>query len=56
MTDDLRIINQMAFQIHYLSKMNLGNSLRSNYLIDDARNLMELINKEYDLKWDRMEY
>jgi hypothetical protein len=49
-TDDQLIINRLAFQIHYLSKMNLGNSLRSTYLIADAKNLMDLIKNEYSLK------
>ena len=48
-TDDFRIINEIAFQIHFLSKMTKGNSLRANSLRSDAIGLLELIQKEYKL-------
>lgn len=48
-TDDLRIINEIAFQIHFLSKMTKGNSLRAESLRSDAIGLLELIQKEYKL-------
>jgi hypothetical protein len=48
-TDDFRIINELAFQIHYLSKMTKGNSLRAESLRSDAGRLLELIHSEYKL-------
>ncbi len=48
-TDDLTIINEIAFQIHYLSKMTKGNSLRAASLKSDAARLLELIHSEYKL-------
>jgi hypothetical protein len=48
-TDDFRIINEIAFQIHFLSKMTKGNSLRAESLRSDAVGLLELIQKEYKL-------
>lgn len=46
-TDDFRVINEIAFQIHYLSKMTKGNSLRAESLKSDAARLLELIHSEY---------
>jgi hypothetical protein len=48
-TDDFGVINEIAFQIHYLSKMTKGNSLRAEYLKSDAAHLLELIHSEYKL-------
>ena len=48
-TDDFAIINEIAFQIHYLSKMTKGNSLRGESLKSDAGRLLELIQAEYNL-------
>ncbi|WP_296704090.1 hypothetical protein [Algoriphagus sp.] len=48
-TDDKQVINQMAFQVHYLSKMTLGNSLRSQALKSNASSLLKLIQTEYGL-------
>jgi hypothetical protein len=48
-TDDFATINEIAFQIHYLSKMTKGNSLRAEFLRDDAIQLLELIHAEYKL-------
>jgi len=48
-TDDFRIINELAFQVHYLSKMTKGNSLRAESLRSDAGRLLELIHSEYKL-------
>ncbi|WP_425637907.1 hypothetical protein ACPUEN_00620 [Algoriphagus yeomjeoni] len=48
-TDDFGIINEIAFQIHYLSKMTKGNSLRAESLKSDAVRLLELIHSEYKL-------
>lgn len=48
-TDDFRVINEVAFQIHYLSKMTKGNSLRAEALRSDAGRLLELIQSEYKL-------
>jgi hypothetical protein len=48
-TDDFNIINEIAFQIHYLSKMTKGNSLRAETIRSDAGRLLELIQAEYKL-------
>lgn len=48
-TDDFAVINELAFQVHYLSKMSKGNSLRAEFLRDDAIQLLELIHAEYKL-------
>lgn len=48
-TDDFGVINEIAFQIHYLSKMTKGNSLRAESLKSDAVRLLELIHSEYKL-------
>ena len=48
-TDDFKVINEIAFQIHYLSKMAKGNSLRAETLRSDAGRLLELIQAEYKL-------
>lgn len=48
-TDDFQTLNELAFQVHYLSKMSLGNSMRATSLRKDALNLLELIHKEYEL-------
>ncbi|MCS4435237.1 hypothetical protein [Aquiflexum gelatinilyticum] len=48
-TDDFATINEIAFQIHYLSKMTMGNSLRAESLKSDAARLLQLIQKEYKL-------
>ncbi|TFV93621.1 hypothetical protein E4S40_15370 [Algoriphagus kandeliae] len=48
-TDDFQTLNELAFQIHYLSKMCLGNSVRAASLRKDAEDLLELIHKEYEL-------
>jgi hypothetical protein len=49
-TDDFATINEIAFQIHYLSKMTKGNSLRAKSIRSDAGRLLELIQAEYKLK------
>jgi len=48
-TDDFATINEIAFQIHYLSKMTKGNSFRAESLKSDAGRLLELIHSEYKL-------
>ncbi|MCL6257673.1 hypothetical protein M3O96_01145 [Aquiflexum sp. TKW24L] len=48
-THDFGVINEIAFQIHYLSKMTKGNSLRAESLKSDAAHLLELIQMEYKL-------
>ncbi|WP_323829084.1 hypothetical protein [Algoriphagus persicinus] len=48
-TDDFSVINEIAFQIHYLSKMTKGNSLRAESLKSDAARLLDLIHSEYKL-------
>lgn len=48
-TADFGVINEIAFQIHYLSKMTKGNSLRAESLKSDASRLLELIHSEYKL-------
>lgn len=48
-TADFGVINEIAFQIHYLSKMTKGNSLRAESLKSDAAQLLELIHSEYKL-------
>jgi hypothetical protein len=48
-TDDFIVINEIAFQIHYLSKMTKGNSLRAEIIRSDAGRLLELIQAEYKL-------
>ena len=46
-TNDFTIINELAFQVHFLSKMNLGNSFRAESIRRDAIRLLELIHSEY---------
>jgi hypothetical protein len=46
-TDDFTLINEIAFQVYYLSKMTRGNSLRAESLKADAGRLLELIQAEY---------
>jgi len=48
-TNDFNVINEVAFQIHYLSKMTKVNSLRAESLRSDAGRLLELIQAEYKL-------
>jgi hypothetical protein len=48
-TDDFAVINDLAFQIHYLSKMTKGNSIRAEALRTDAGKLLDLIQSEYPL-------
>ena len=48
-TDDFSTINELVFQIHFLSKMSQGNSLRAESIRRDAVNLMVKIQKEYNL-------
>jgi hypothetical protein len=48
-TGDFKVMNEIAFQIHYLSKMTKGNSLRAESLKSDAARLLELIHSEYKL-------
>jgi len=48
-TQDFQTLNEMAFQVHYLSKMNFGNGMRATYLRADAENLLKLIKTEYKL-------
>lgn len=48
-TNDFEVINEIAFQIHYLSKMTKGNSLRAESLKSDATRLLKLIHSEYKL-------
>ncbi|NVK48253.1 MAG: hypothetical protein HWE09_00700 [Cyclobacteriaceae bacterium] len=48
-TDDFQTLNEMAFQVHYLSKMCFGNSMRATSLRANAINLLELIQSEYQL-------
>jgi hypothetical protein len=46
---DFATLNQMAFQVHYLSKMTQGNSLRADALRSEAIGLLKLIQTEYNL-------
>ena len=48
-TDDFSTINELVFQIHFLSKMSLGNSKRAESIKKDAADLLELIHTEYKL-------
>jgi len=48
-TDDFTVINEIAFQIHYLSKMTKGNSFKAESLRSDSGRLLELIQAEYNL-------
>jgi hypothetical protein len=48
-TDDFNTLNELAFQIHFLSKMSLGNSKRAESIRRDAADLLELIHTEYKL-------
>ncbi|MEN2282953.1 hypothetical protein AAGF08_12495 [Algoriphagus sp. SE2] len=48
-TDDFQTLNEMAFQVHYLSKMCFGNSKRAASLRTSAVNLLGLIESEYKL-------
>jgi hypothetical protein len=47
--EDFGTINEIAFQVHYLSKMTKGNSIRAESLRTDASKLLELIHSEYHL-------
>jgi hypothetical protein len=49
-TDDFNVINEIACQIHYLSKMTKGNSFRAESLRSGAGRLLELIQAEYKLR------
>jgi len=49
-TDDPAIINNVSFQIQYLSTVTLGNLLRAKRLKKRAINLISLLKQEYDLK------
>jgi len=49
-TDNLIMINNVAFQIQYLSLSCLGNTQRGNALKTKAQILIELIKNEYQLK------
>ncbi|MBN3520953.1 hypothetical protein JYB62_13170 [Algoriphagus lutimaris] len=48
-TDDFNTINELAFQIHFLSKMSLGNSNRAESLRKSAIELLRLVHEEYNL-------
>jgi hypothetical protein len=48
-TDDFTTLNELSFQIHFLSKMSLGNSNRAESLRIDAAELLALIQTEYNL-------
>jgi len=50
-TDDFNVINEIACQIHYLSKMTKGNSFRAESLRSGAGRLLVLIQAEYKLRW-----
>ena len=49
-TDNPIAINNIAFQIQYLSLSCLGNTQRGEALKTNAENLIELLKKEYHLK------
>lgn len=48
-TDDFNTINELAFQIHFISKMSLGNSNRAESLRKSAKELLSLVHEEYNL-------
>jgi hypothetical protein len=49
-TDDPAIINNVSFQIQYLSTVTQGNLLRAKSLKKRAINLIDLLKQEYHLK------
>jgi hypothetical protein len=49
-TDNLVAINNIAFQIQYLSLSCLGNTQRGTTLKAKAESLIELLKKQYDIK------
>jgi len=49
-TDDLLAINNVSFQVQYMSTLTLGNFFRATKMKKDAENLMELLRSEYNLK------
>ena len=49
-TEDFLTLNELSFQINFLSKMSLGNSMRAESLRKDALNLLEVIHTAYELK------
>ena len=49
-TDNTATINNVVFQIQYLSLSSLGNSLRGKALKTKAERLIDLLKKEYHLK------
>lgn len=49
-TDDSKAINNISFQLQYLTLSTLGNIIRGNALKLKATKLIELLNQEYHLK------
>lgn len=50
MTEDPSVINNITFQIQYLSTITRGNFLRGQYVKETAGQLMDILQKEYHLK------
>lgn len=49
-TDDLLAINNVSFQVQYISTLTLGNFFRATAMKKDAENLIELLRSEYKLE------
>ncbi|MEO5948484.1 MAG: hypothetical protein ABIP79_16825, partial [Chitinophagaceae bacterium] len=49
-TDDSKVINNISFQLQYLTISTLGNIIRGNELKSKATKLIELLKQEYHLK------
>ena len=48
-TEDLSVINNVTFQIQYLSTITRGNFLRAQYVKETAVQLIDILKKEYHL-------
>ncbi|MDI1324014.1 MAG: hypothetical protein PSV36_14780 [Algoriphagus sp.] len=49
-TDDLVAINNVSFQVQYLSTLTLGNFFRATAMKKEAASLIELMKEEYNLE------
>lgn len=50
LTDELSVINNVSFQIQYMSTITFGNTLRARKLKENAASLIELMKEEYNLE------
>lgn len=49
-TDDLIVLNNVSFQVQYMSSLSLGNFFRATKMKKDAENLITLLRSEYKLE------